>query len=82
MTRDNRAPDHGRLLEQSDAKEQGYYNIGRLRRASGVSAKMIRYYEGIGLSSPADGTFSNHRIYLGRRAPAPVRPARACLDTP
>ena len=50
-------------LELSDAKEQGYYNIGQAAAASGVSAKMIRHYEGIGLIPPADRTFSNYRIY-------------------
>lgn len=50
-------------LELSDAKEQGYYNIGQAAAASGVSAKMIRHYEQIGLIPAADRTFSNYRIY-------------------
>ena len=50
-------------LELSDAKEQGFYNIGQASAASGVSAKMIRHYEQIGLIPPADRTFSNYRIY-------------------
>lgn len=50
-------------LELSDAKQQGYYNIGQAATASGVSAKMIRHYESIGVIPAADRTFSNYRIY-------------------
>lgn len=41
-------------------------NIGQAARASGVSAKMIRYYEQIGLVRPADRTDSNYRSFDDR----------------
>jgi len=41
-------------------------NIGQAARTSGVSAKMIRYYEQIGLMRAADRTQSNYRS-LGPR---------------
>ena len=41
-------------------------NIGQASKATGVSAKMIRYYESVGLIRPADRTESNYRDFSGR----------------
>jgi Cu(I)-responsive transcriptional regulator len=41
-------------------------NIGQASAASGVSTKMIRYYESVGLISPADRTDSNYRSFSDR----------------
>ncbi len=41
-------------------------NIGQAATASGVSAKMIRYYEQSGLIPPADRTASGYRDYSAK----------------
>jgi Cu(I)-responsive transcriptional regulator len=47
-------------------RSSGVLTIGEASAASGVSAKMIRYYESIGLVRPAVRTESNYRTYDGK----------------
>lgn len=51
------------VVELSEARGQGFSNIGQAAEASGVSAKMIRYYERIGLIPAAGRTVANYRLY-------------------
>lgn len=41
-------------------------NIGQAAKASGISAKMIRYYEDTGLVGPVARTESGYRVYTAR----------------
>jgi Cu(I)-responsive transcriptional regulator len=38
-------------------------NIGEAAKSSGVSVKMVRHYEAIGLLPKAKRTYSNYRVY-------------------
>ena len=49
--------------ERSVALRQGLHNIGDAAASTGVSAKMIRHYESIGLIPPAHRTIANYRLY-------------------
>lgn len=51
------------LMERSDALDRGLVDIGRASKASGVSVKMIRHYEAIGLLKDVARTFANYRVY-------------------
>ncbi len=50
-------------VELAEAKGKGLYNIGDAARLTGVSAKMIRHYESIGLVPKAGRTVGNYRVY-------------------
>lgn len=47
----------------STAKSEGFANISAASERSGVSAKMIRHYEDIGLIPKVNRTMAGYRIY-------------------
>ena len=51
------------FLEHADARGRGLVDIGRASKASGVSVKMIRHYEAIGLLKKVARTYANYRVY-------------------
>lgn len=53
-------------LELADAQAQGLHTIGEAAKLTGISAKMIRHYETLGLVSPTDRTHANYRVYQTR----------------
>ncbi len=56
-------PRRANARELAVAREQGYYSIGRAAEISGVSAKMIRHYESLGLIPKASRTLGDYRVY-------------------
>ena len=50
-------------LEMRAARQRGWFNIGETAKASGVSAKMIRHYEAIGLIGAPRRTDAGYRVY-------------------
>jgi MerR family transcriptional regulator, copper efflux regulator len=52
-----------KMLERADALERGLLDIGRASKASGVSVKMIRHYEAVGLLPKVGRTLANYRLY-------------------
>jgi len=51
------------LMERADAIDSGMQDIGQASNSSGVSVKMIRHYEAIGLLPKVARTFANYRVY-------------------
>ena len=49
--------------ELSEARARGLHNIGQAAALTGVSAKMIRHYEAIGLLPAPPRTFAGYRLY-------------------
>lgn len=51
------------LPELATAREQGLYSIGRAAEISGVTPKMIRHYESLGVIPKATRTLGDYRVY-------------------
>lgn len=49
--------------EHADALASGFVDIGKAATASGVSIKMIRHYESLGLLGEVPRTSANYRVY-------------------
>lgn len=53
-------------LEHAEALGQGLLDIGRASKESGVSVKMVRHYEAIGLLKDVARTYANYRVYADK----------------
>lgn len=61
-----KTPVKQKTLELADAHAQGLHSIGEAAKLTGLSTKMIRHYETLGLISPGNRTYANYRIYQTR----------------
>ena len=59
-------PSSPKYFELGEARRDGMLNIGRVAEAAGVSAKMVRHYESIGLLPAAGRTVAGYRVYQER----------------
>lgn len=50
-------------VERTEAIGRGLMDIGGAAKATGISVKMIRHYEAIGLLPKVARTFGNYRVY-------------------
>jgi len=51
------------MLQHSEAVERGLMDIGQAAKQSGVTVKMVRHYEAIGLLPKVARTYANYRLY-------------------